>query len=174
MRRTLQLIGQIFCLLSLLTSAAAIVLWARSYRVGETWHFNPTPAAAADAAPLPAKPDSWLYQYHVACGDGQLQLVRRNMATSDVKQLGYRRADPPDAALTLPGHTDFSGAAVVRTARLTGSGAFHYDESLERFTGGTKPVETTGGGVAGVITIESYTELTTPADRSGYLAVLSF
>jgi len=80
----------------------------------------------------------------------------------------------PDAALTLPGHTDFSGAAVVRTARLTGSGAFHYDESLERFTGGTKPVETTGGGVAGVITIESYAELTTPADRSGYLAVLSF
>ena len=80
----------------------------------------------------------------------------------------------PDAALTLPGHTDFSGAAVVRTASLTGSGAFHYDESLEKFTGGTKPAETTGGGVAGVVSIQSYEELNSPASRSGYLAVLSF
>jgi hypothetical protein len=80
----------------------------------------------------------------------------------------------PDAALTLPGHTDFSGAAVVRTARLTGSGAFHYDESLEHFTGGTTPPETSGGGVAGVISIESYSELTTPSDRADYLALLVF
>jgi hypothetical protein len=100
MRRTLRLLGDTFCLLSLLTSAAAIVLWVRSHRVGETWHFTPNPAPPALAAPLPGKPDVWVYQYHLACGDGQVQLVRRNMATSDVKQFGYRRIDPPEQALT--------------------------------------------------------------------------
>lgn len=100
MRRTLSLLGHTFCLISLLGSVAAIVLCARSVRVGETWHFNARTAPPADAAPLPGKPDTWVYQYHLACGDGQLQLVRRNMATSDVKQLGYRRIDPPGRALT--------------------------------------------------------------------------
>ncbi len=81
----------------------------------------------------------------------------------------------PDADLTLPGHTDFSGAAVVRTARLTGSGAFHYDESLEYFTGGaSQPEEAAGGGVAGTLSITSFEELDTPAERSPYLAVLAF
>jgi hypothetical protein len=105
MRHTLRLLSGTLCLLSLLLSAVAIVLWVRSYRVGETWHFSPGPAPPADAAPLPGKPDVWVYQYHLACGGGQIQLVRRNMATSDVKQLGYRRADLPDEALThlVPG-----------------------------------------------------------------------
>lgn len=87
----------------------------------------------------------------------------------------------PDADLTLPGHTDFCGAAVVRSARLTGSGAFHYDESLEYFTGtASDPAEegTTGagggGGVDGALAITSFEELNTPADRSPYLATLAF
>ncbi|MFH1499349.1 MAG: hypothetical protein ABII82_16175, partial [Verrucomicrobiota bacterium] len=82
----------------------------------------------------------------------------------------------PDADLTLPGHTDFSGAAVVRSARLTGSGAFHYDESLEYFTGtSTEPeAEDGGGGVGGVLTINTFEELNTPESRAGYLAVMAF
>lgn len=82
----------------------------------------------------------------------------------------------PDADLTLPGHTDFSGAAVVRTARLTGSGAFHYDESLEYFTGGSSQPEAAsgGGGVAGTLSITAFEELDTPAERSPYLAMLAF
>jgi hypothetical protein len=88
------------CLLSLLLSTAAVVLWVRSYRVGETYHFSPTSAPPAHATPLPGKPDTWIYQYHIACGGGQVQLVRRNMATSDVTQFGYRRADLPNEALS--------------------------------------------------------------------------
>jgi hypothetical protein len=105
MRGPLRLLGHSLCLLALLASVAAFVLWVRSYRVGETWHFKPASAPPADAAPLPGKPDTWVYQYHLACGDGQLQVVRRNMATSDVKQLGYRSVDPPEKALThlIPG-----------------------------------------------------------------------
>lgn len=86
----------------------------------------------------------------------------------------------PNAALTLPGHTDFSGAAVVKSARLTGSGAFHYDESLEYFTGSavtpTETEETTvsTGGAAAEVTIQSFVELDTPSAREPYLAVLGF
>ena len=100
MRHTIRFVANALCLLSLIASAAIIVLWFRSYRVGETWHFAPTSAPPGDAAPLPGKPDTWIYQYHAACGDGQVQLVRRNMGTSDVKQLGYLRHDPPEQALT--------------------------------------------------------------------------
>ena len=105
MRRLLRLVTSGLCLLCLAASAAAAVLWVRSYRVGETWHFHPTSAPPADAAPLAGKPDTWVYQYHLACGDGQLQLVRRNMAAGDVQQLGYHRMDPPEKALThlIPG-----------------------------------------------------------------------
>src|SRR4051812_29365254 len=99
-RHTRSLLGSMLCLLSLLLSAAAVVLWVRSYRVGETYHFSPTSAPPAHAKPLPGKPDTWIYQYHLACGGGQVQLVRRNMATSDVRQLGYRRADLPNEALS--------------------------------------------------------------------------
>jgi hypothetical protein len=100
MRRASRFLVTALCLLSATASAAAIVLWVRSFRVGETYHFPATPAPPANAAPLPGKPDTWVYQYHLACGGGQVQLVRRNMATSDVKQLGYRRADLPNEALS--------------------------------------------------------------------------
>ena len=96
----IRLVVNAFCLLSLIVSAAVVVLWLRSYRVGETWHLAPTTAPPADAAPLPGKPDVWLYQYHFASGNGQVQLIRRNMGTSDVKQRGYLRHDPPERALT--------------------------------------------------------------------------
>lgn len=81
----------------------------------------------------------------------------------------------PDAALTLPGHTDFCGAAVVRTARLTGSGAFHYDESLQFFSGGgSRPDANGSDAVGGVLAIEKFEELTTPQSRAPYLATLGF
>ena len=99
MRHVLRLIANTVCVLSLFAGLFLVGLWIRSYRVGETWHFGATAAPPAHATPLTAKPDTWVYQYHLACGDGQVQLVRRNMATSDVKQLGYRRVDPPAEAL---------------------------------------------------------------------------
>lgn len=68
----------------------------------------------------------------------------------------------PDAQLTLPGSTDFAGAAVVYSAQLTGSGAFHFDESLKNF------------GSGGSLTISDYQELDTPADRASYATALNF
>ncbi len=68
----------------------------------------------------------------------------------------------PDARLTLPGSTDFSGAAVVYTAQLTGSGAYHFDENLKNF------------GSGGSLTISDYTELDTTAKRASYAAALNF
>lgn len=68
----------------------------------------------------------------------------------------------PDAQLSLPGHTDFAGAAIVKSAALTGSGAFHYDESLSNF------------GSGGSIAVDSYNELDTPAERAPYVAALTF
>lgn len=66
----------------------------------------------------------------------------------------------PDAALSLPGSTDFSGAAVVESANLTGSGAFHYDESLVNF------------GEGGSLTIDNYDELDTPTKRAPFTSLL--
>ncbi len=131
MRLTLRRFATALCLLSLLLSAAAIVLWVRSYRVGETWHLSPTAAPPANATPLPGKPDVWIYQYHLACGGGQVQLVRRNMATSDVKQLGYRRVDPPKEALI---HLEPGGNSGGSGWRLAQFEYFHSDRRT-RFLG---------------------------------------
>src|SRR5215208_2816675 len=122
MPRTIRIIGHAFCLLSLLATIAALALWARSYRVGDTWHFLPTSPPPADATPLPGKPDNWIYQYHLACGQGQIQLVRRNMATSDVRNLGYRRSEPPASALT---HLTPGGNAGGSGWRFAGFEYFH-------------------------------------------------
>jgi len=67
----------------------------------------------------------------------------------------------PDATLSLPGGTHFYGAAIVKDATLSGSGAFHYDESLLNF-GGNSSMQITG-----------YRELDTPALRSPYAVNLS-
>lgn len=68
----------------------------------------------------------------------------------------------PDANLTAPGGTNFYGAAVVNRATFSGSGAFHFDESLKNM------------GSAGSIGVDSYTELNTPADRDPYTTKLAF
>jgi hypothetical protein len=99
MRRLFRLLANVLCLLSLAASAAAVALWVRSYRVAEAWHFAPSAAPAADAAPLPGKPEGWVYQYHLGCGGGRVQLVRRNLATSDVTPPGRRRVEPVAQAL---------------------------------------------------------------------------
>lgn len=70
----------------------------------------------------------------------------------------------PEAELTMPGGTHFGGAAVVRTAKFTGSGAFHYDESLKN----------TSFGNSGAAGVESYSELDTPGERSSYATLLAF
>lgn len=67
----------------------------------------------------------------------------------------------PDATLTLPGGTHFYGAAIVQEATLSGSGAFHYDESLQNFGG------------SGSLQITGYRELDTPALRTPYAADLT-
>ncbi|WP_221030616.1 DUF7305 domain-containing protein [Actomonas aquatica] len=67
----------------------------------------------------------------------------------------------PDADLILPGHTDFAGAAVVNSATLSGSGSYHFDESLKNF------------GSGGSVAIDNYSELNTAASRSPYIARLS-
>lgn len=72
----------------------------------------------------------------------------------------------PDAALSLPGGTNFFGAAVVYSASLTGSGKFHFDEALKNFS----PAGSGGSSVA----IASYQELNTPAARQPYLSLLNF
>lgn len=68
----------------------------------------------------------------------------------------------PDAVMTLPGGVHFSGAAVVKSATLSGSGAFHYDESLKNFGG------------SGSLGIESYTELETAESREDYVELMEF
>lgn len=70
----------------------------------------------------------------------------------------------PDAALSIPGGTNVFGAAVVYSASLTGSGKFHFDESLKKL----------GAGAGGSVRIESYSELGTPELRAPYLAALDF
>jgi hypothetical protein len=132
MHRALRLLMSILCLLSLVVSAATVVLWARSYRVGETWHFEPTSAPATNAAPLPGKPDTWVYQYHLACGGGHVQLVRRNLATSDVRQHGYGTVHPPEQALV---HLAPGGSTGGSGWRFAG---FEYFHSSRRYvsTGG--------------------------------------
>jgi Tfp pilus assembly protein PilX len=68
----------------------------------------------------------------------------------------------PDAALSSSGGTNYYGAAIVGSATFSGSGAFHYDESLKNY------------GSSGSIGIDSYSELNTPADRSPYSSQLNF
>lgn len=68
----------------------------------------------------------------------------------------------PDASLSLPGSTDFSGAAIVAGATLSGSGAYHFDEALLRF------------GSGGSLKIASYGELSTPTNRAPYATALNF
>src|SRR5690606_4169852 len=91
----------------------------------------------------------------------------------------------PNANFVLPGHTDFCGAAVVRSARLTGSGSFHYDESLEHVMGhagggmdGNGSGESEGAenipGSPGMPGIVLYAELETPDQREPYLDLLDF
>lgn len=88
----------------------------------------------------------------------------------------------PNAVFNLPGHTDFSGSAVVKSANLTGSGSFHYDESLTSYMGTISDSDGSGGsdgseglpGTPGKIGIIFYTELEAPAQREAYLADLNF
>lgn len=68
----------------------------------------------------------------------------------------------PYADLTLPGNTDFGGSAVVNSANLSGSGAYHFDESLLDFSEG------------GSLRISEYGELETPDGRAAYLTYLDF
>lgn len=70
----------------------------------------------------------------------------------------------PDAVLNVPGGTNFFGAAVAYNANFTGSGKFHFDESLKNLAVGA------GGSVG----IESYSELGTPELRAPYAALLNF
>ncbi len=68
----------------------------------------------------------------------------------------------PYANLTLPGSTDFGGSAVVNNAILSGSGAYHFDESLLNYSAG------------GSLRISNYDEVSAAADRAPYLPYLSF
>lgn len=70
----------------------------------------------------------------------------------------------PEAEFTIPGGTNFYGAAVVRKFTMSGSGSLHYDESLKNFA---------GGGSAPVA-LASYQELTTAEDREDYVQALTF
>lgn len=72
----------------------------------------------------------------------------------------------PDATLSIPGGTNFFGAAVVYSATLTGSGKFHFDESLKNFS--------SSGGEGGSVEIESYLELNTTAQRNPYESLMNF
>lgn len=68
----------------------------------------------------------------------------------------------PDAAFSIPGGTNFFGAAVVYSGSFTGSGKFHYDESLQNYSFGRESR----------VEIGSYTELTTPELRRPYAEFL--
>ncbi len=68
----------------------------------------------------------------------------------------------PYADLTLPGSTDFGGSAVVNSANLSGSGAYHFDESLLNYSEG------------GSLRISDYAELETPESQTAYLAYMGF
>lgn len=70
----------------------------------------------------------------------------------------------PEAELSVPGGTELGGAAVVRRATFSGSGAFHFDESLR----------TKSFGGSGDVGVESYSELDTPGERSPYVPLFTF
>lgn len=70
----------------------------------------------------------------------------------------------PEAELTVPGGTELGGAAVVRRATFSGSGAFHYDESLKNMNFGS----------SGSTGVESYSELDTPSERAPYANLFNF
>ena len=108
-----------FLLLSLL-----IVAWVVSYRLGAQWFFEAIAAPASDAMPLPGKPDTWQYQSHLALGNGEVQLVRRNIAFSDDVPPGWRRSNVPSEALT---HLKPGGQTGGRGWRVGGIEYYHSD-----------------------------------------------
>ncbi|WP_221030619.1 DUF7305 domain-containing protein [Actomonas aquatica] len=67
----------------------------------------------------------------------------------------------PYADLSLPGDTDFGGSAIVNSANLSGSGAYHFDESLLNYSEG------------GSMRISNYQEISSAADRAPYLPYMS-
>lgn len=70
----------------------------------------------------------------------------------------------PDAELKVPGGTHLAGAAVVRVATFSGSGAFHHDESLKNVS----------AGASASVRVDEYRELDTPAARAPHAAALDF
>lgn len=75
----------------------------------------------------------------------------------------------PNADISLPGGTDFAGAVVGRNITMSGSGSFHYDESLKDETG----FGYTGGGNV-TLSLQYMSELTEVSDWSPYADLLDF
>jgi len=88
--------------LSALLFLLSLILWLRSYKIGEELYFNTSSAPPNRTTPLPGKPDPWLYQYHLAAGAGKFRIVRRNLTARDATPPGLKRADDPqDVMFTL-------------------------------------------------------------------------
>jgi len=98
--RVLRFLRGAVAALSLLICLLTLALWIRSYWVGEEWFFNTSAASPENTSPLPGNPNSWLYQYHLASGAGQFQIVRRNLTQNDAAPIGLKRMAEPADALT--------------------------------------------------------------------------
>jgi hypothetical protein len=72
----------------------------------------------------------------------------------------------PNANLTMPGGTKFHGAVVANNIMMSGSGSFHYDESLKDFAGMS--------GAKGPLTVQHVRELETAEDRAPYLTLMGY
>lgn len=70
----------------------------------------------------------------------------------------------PQANVKITGHADVFGAVVANSVLMTGSGSFHYDESLADLTEFSK---------ASAPSIDFVKELNTPASRAPYLGLVS-
>ena len=71
----------------------------------------------------------------------------------------------PNADFRVTGHSDIYGSVVANSIELTGSGSFHYDESLKHLA--------SDFGGEGPTTVDFVEELV-GAERNAYLTVLDF
>jgi len=75
----------------------------------------------------------------------------------------------PNADVTLPGGTDFYGAIVGNNITMSGSGSFHYDESLKDLSGFGIT-----GSQSGSLSLDYMTELNSLSEWSQYESLMNF
>ena len=88
-------------ILSALLTAAALLMWVRSYRAGYVAYAPPLAPPQEHAGPTLSGRESWAYQYSVAWGAGRMQIVRSHVPLDRLEPTGVQRIAKPGDAVVL-------------------------------------------------------------------------